>query len=54
MSVIRILLDPFLRKVLSNCLHERMALLRGTHCPAYQIDMSQLLRSVRLALHLVR
>jgi hypothetical protein len=28
--------------------------LRGTHSLAYQIDMSRLLRSVRLALHLVR
>jgi len=28
--------------------------LRGTHSLAYQIDMSRLLRSVRLALHHVR
>jgi hypothetical protein len=41
-------------KTLINWLHERITSLRGTHAFAYLIDMSQLLRSGRLVLHLVR
>ncbi|WP_103966694.1 hypothetical protein [Nitrosomonas ureae] len=37
-----------------NWLHERITSLRGTHAFAYLVDMSQLLRSGRLVLHLVR
>ncbi|SEF64440.1 hypothetical protein [Nitrosomonas ureae] len=40
--------------MLINWLHERITSLRGTHAFAYLVDMSQLLRSGRLALHLVR
>ena len=43
-----------IKEALINWLHERIASLRGTHSLAYQIDMSRLLRSVRLALHHVR
>ena len=42
------------RETLINCLHERIASLHGTRFLAYRIDMSRLLRSVRLALHHVR
>jgi hypothetical protein len=37
-----------------NCLHERIASLRGIHFLAYRVDRSRLLRSVRQALHLDR
>ena len=38
---------------LAYWLHERITSLRGTHAFAYRVDMSQLLRSGRLVLHLV-
>ena len=41
-------------ETLINWLHERITLLRGTRSLAYLIDMSRLLCSVRLVLHLVR
>ncbi len=41
-------------ETLINWLYERIASLRGTRSLAYLVDMSRLLRSVRLVLHLVR
>ncbi|SDT85126.1 hypothetical protein SAMN05216406_10392 [Nitrosomonas ureae] len=43
-----------IRETLINWLHERITSLRGTYVFAYLVDMSQLLRSGRLVLHLVR
>jgi hypothetical protein len=40
-------------ETLINWLHERITSLRGTRAFAYLVDMSQLLRSGRLVLHLV-
>ena len=42
------------KEALINWLLERISSLRGTRSLAYLVDMSWLLRSVRLALHLVR
>ena len=43
-----------IREALNKWLRERIAALRGA-CPlAYLFDMSRVLRSVRLALHLAR
>jgi hypothetical protein len=42
------------KETLINWLHERITSLRGTHAFTYLVDRSQLLRSGRLVLHLVR
>ena len=41
-------------ETLINWLYERITSLRGTRSLAYLVDMSRLLRSVRLVLHFVR
>jgi hypothetical protein len=41
------------KEALINWLHERITSLRGTHAFTHLVDMSQLLRSGRLALYLV-
>jgi hypothetical protein len=43
-----------IRETLINWLYERITSLRGTRSLAYLVDMSRLLHSVRLVLHLVR
>jgi len=43
-----------LKETLINWLHERIASLRGTRALFYLADMSRLLRSMHLSLHLVR
>ncbi len=43
-----------IRETLINWLYERIASMRGTRFLAYLADMSRLLHSVRLVLHLVR
>ena len=42
------------KETLIYWLYERVASMRGTRSLVYRIDMSRLLRSVRLVLHLVR
>ena len=44
----------YIRATLVNWLYERIASMRGTRSLSYLVDMSRLLRSVRLVLHLVR
>ena len=44
----------FPKETLINWLHERITSLHGTRILAYLVDMSRLLRSVRLVLHLIR
>ena len=43
-----------IRETLINCLQERIAALGGARKLTYLLDISRILRSVRLALHLSR